>query len=102
MRITRQCDETEAREIFAASRDKADVWVGYAEDGYLGMVSYDVFGYTVGRPLRKLFAVEEHCVDSKGGPGLCEPGLSARCREVSRPIRVQAWRTYRRVWGRRR
>lgn len=66
MRITRQCDETEAREIFAASRDKADVWVGYVEDGCLGTVSYSVFGYTVGRQVRRLFAVEERCVDDKG------------------------------------
>lgn len=67
MRITRQCNGAEVREIFAAPCDKAGMWVGYTEDRRLGMVSYDVFGYTVGRPLRKLFAVEEHCVDSKGG-----------------------------------
>lgn len=66
MRITRQCDETEARKVFAAPCDKADAWVGYTHDGYLDTVSYSVFGYTVGGPLRRLFAVEEHCVDDKG------------------------------------
>lgn len=66
MRIISQCDETEARKIFATPCDKSDVWVGYSKDGFQGMASYSVFGYTIGGPVKRLFAVEECYVDNKG------------------------------------
>lgn len=66
MRIINQCSEAEARRIFATPCDKSDVWVGYSKDGFQGMASYSVFGYTIGGPVKRLFAVEERYVDNKG------------------------------------
>ena len=65
MRIINQCSEAEARRIFATPCDKSDVWVGYSKDGFQGMASYSVCGYTIGGPVKSLFAVEDrfpmHC-----------------------------------------
>lgn len=70
MRITRQCDGAEAREIFSKSHDNADAWIDYTNDymknGCSGTVSYSVFGFVIYKPTRRLFTVEEHYVDDEG------------------------------------
>lgn len=66
MRITRQCDGAEAREVFATPRSNADAWVKYTNDRCTHIVSYSFFGYVIYKPTRRLFTVEEHYVNDDG------------------------------------